>query len=139
MPLWLIPSTIRYVSRENCNNPGKGVSPSLTPRYSSHWKRNLRVNFVFKRQHLYIYIYKGRSKCSKIHPDFIFIINFSRLYKHHLHKNKNRNLNQYFYVCLFVCLDSWYIKFFCLFNAKSIFIQINSFISNNSVKHKSTV
>ena len=33
----------------------------------------------------------------------------------------------------------WYINFCRLFNAKSIFIQIVSFISNNSVKHVYTV
>ena len=30
----------------------------------------------------------------------------------------------------------WYIKLCRLFNARSIFIQIDSFISNNSVLHK---
>ena len=37
------------------------------------------------------------------------------------------------------CLVLWYIKHFRLFYSKSIFIQINSSISNNSVKHKYTV
>ena len=36
------------------------------------------------------------------------------------------------YVCLFVWV-LWHINLCWLFNAKSIFIQINSFISNNSV------
>ena len=30
----------------------------------------------------------------------------------------------------------WLINLFMLFNAKSIFLEINSSISNNSVKHK---
>ena len=38
-------------------------------------------------------------------------------------------------VCLFVC-GLWYINLCRLFNAKSIFIQINSSISNNTVSYK---
>ena len=54
-------SNIRYVSRVKRSNPGKGVTPSSTPRYSSYWKGsllvvldyghqlyfNLRINFLF--------------------------------------------------------------------------------------------
>ena len=36
-------------------------------------------------------------------------------------------------VCVCVCLGTWHINPCMLFNAKSIFIQINSSISNNSV------
>ena len=36
-------SNIRYVSRVNWSNPGKGVVPSLTHRCSSYWKESLRV------------------------------------------------------------------------------------------------
>ena len=44
---------------------------------------------------------------------------------------------QYIEDDLFVCVF-WYIKLFRLFNAKFIFIQVNSSISKNSVKHKFT-
>ena len=36
-------------------------------------------------------------------------------------------------VCLFVCLGLWHINLCGLFHAKSIFIEINCFISNNLV------
>ena len=36
-------------------------------------------------------------------------------------------------MAVWVCLGLWHINFCRLFNAKSIFIQINRFILNNSV------
>ena len=43
-------SIIRYVSRVKWVNPGKGVTPSPTPWYSSYWKGNLRVPLDYVRQ-----------------------------------------------------------------------------------------
>ena len=40
---------------------------------------------------------------------------------------------------LVACLVLWHINLCKLFNGKSIFIQINRSISNNSVKHTKTV
>ena len=42
-------------------------------------------------------------------------------------------------VCVCVCVDLSHIKLCMLFNAKSIFKQINCSISNNSVLHKYSV
>ena len=44
---------IRYVSRVNWSNPGKGIAPS--PRCSSYWKRSLLVALDYCRQ-LYFYL-----------------------------------------------------------------------------------
>ena len=45
-------------SRVKWSNPGKGVTPSSTPRCCNYWKRNLRVTLDYGRQiYLYIYIY----------------------------------------------------------------------------------
>ena len=41
----LILSIMRYLSMVKWVKPGKGVVPSLTPRYSSYWKGNPRVIF----------------------------------------------------------------------------------------------
>ena len=43
-------SNIRYVSRVEWSNPGKGVAPFPTPRCSSYWKGRLLVAFDYGRQ-----------------------------------------------------------------------------------------
>ena len=43
------------------------------------------------------------------------------------------------YNLVLFCLVLWHINHYRLFNIKSIFMHINSSISNNSVKHKYTV
>ena len=53
IPLWLTLSNIKYVSRVNWSNPGKGVAPSPTPRCSSYWKGIPRSPNLL----IYIYIY----------------------------------------------------------------------------------
>ena len=40
------------------------------------------------------------------------------------------------FVCVFICLGSWHINLSRLFNAKFIFIHVNSSISNNSMLSK---
>ena len=51
-------SNIRYISRVKWSNPGKGVTPSLTPRCSSYWKGSLLVALFYGRQlYLLIYVY----------------------------------------------------------------------------------
>ena len=45
----------------------------------------------------------------------------------------------FMFICLFVCVILWHTNLCRLFNVKSIFIQINSSISYNSIKHKFTV
>ena len=47
-------------------------------------------------------------------------------------KSSNNEFGKYLDVCLFGW-DLWHINLCRLFNAKSIFIQMNSSISNNSV------
>ena len=47
-------SNIRYVSRVKWSNPGKGVSPSSTPRCSSYWKESLLAALDYGR-HLYLF------------------------------------------------------------------------------------
>ena len=43
IPPYLTLSNIRYGSMVKWSNPGIGVAPSPTPRYSSYWKGSLRV------------------------------------------------------------------------------------------------
>ena len=51
IPLCLIFSIKRYVSKVNWNNPGwGGVAPSSTPRCSSYWKGSLWVALDYGRQ-----------------------------------------------------------------------------------------
>ena len=61
-------SIIRYGSRVNGANPGKGVAPSLTPRCRSYWKGSLQVTlnhgwltyiniYIYKNIHIHMYIY----------------------------------------------------------------------------------
>ena len=57
MPPYLTLSIIRYGSRVNWSNPGKGVAPSPTHLCSSYWKGSLRVTIDYGRQLYYIYIY----------------------------------------------------------------------------------
>ena len=66
IPPFLTLSDIRFVSRVNWNNPGKGVAPSSTPRCSSYWKGSLLVAHDYVRPRLrsrilltffYIWIY----------------------------------------------------------------------------------
>ena len=57
--LYLIPPCltliiIRWVSRVQSSNPGKGVAPSPTLRWSTYWKGRLRVALDYCRQH-YLY------------------------------------------------------------------------------------
>ena len=56
IPPCLTLSIIRYVSRVKWSNPGKGVTPSPTPRCSSYWKGSLLVALVYGRWLIYIYI-----------------------------------------------------------------------------------
>ena len=53
IPPCLILSIIRYRSRVNWSNPGKGVVPSLTPQCSIYWKGSLFVALDYGCQ-LYI-------------------------------------------------------------------------------------
>ena len=55
MPPCLTLSNIRYVPRVKRRNPGKGVTPSPTPRCSSYWKWSLRVALDYSHQ-LYFYL-----------------------------------------------------------------------------------
>ena len=58
IPSCLTLSIVKNVSRVKWNNPRKGVAHSPTPRYSSYWKRSLRVALNYGRQlYLYKYIY----------------------------------------------------------------------------------
>ena len=54
IPPCLTLSIIRYVSRVKWSNPGKGVAPSPTPRWSSHWKGIFRVALEYYRQLTYL-------------------------------------------------------------------------------------
>ena len=56
VPPCLTLSIIRYVSRVKWSSPGKGVSPSPTPRCSSYWKESLCVTLDYSCQ-LYLYKY----------------------------------------------------------------------------------
>ena len=60
IPSCLTLSNIRYVSRVKWSNPGKGLTPSPTPRCSSYWKGSLLVALDQGRElyyFIYIYIY----------------------------------------------------------------------------------
>ena len=46
---------IRYISKVKWNNPGKGVTPSSTPRCCSYWKRGHRVALDFSHQLLHLW------------------------------------------------------------------------------------
>ena len=63
MPPCLTLNIIRYGSRVNLSNPGKGVTPSPTPRYSSYQKGSLRVTFDYCSQLYFIYIYIYMCVC----------------------------------------------------------------------------
>ena len=47
----------KVLSRVKWSNPGKGVAPSPTPRYSSYRKGSLRVTLDYGRQ-LFLLIYE---------------------------------------------------------------------------------
>ena len=47
----------KYVSRVKWSNPGKGVTPSPTPRCSSYRKGSLRVTLDYSR-HLYLLMFQ---------------------------------------------------------------------------------
>ena len=56
-------SNIRYVSRVNWSNQGKGVAPSPTPRCSSYWKGSLLVaNFTS----FFFYLHKAWFRCPDV-------------------------------------------------------------------------
>ena len=63
IPPCLTLSNIRYVSRVKWSNPGKGVAPSPTPRYSSYWKGSFLVTLDYSRQ-LYLPFPKRRCRGS---------------------------------------------------------------------------
>ena len=56
IPPCLTLSIIRYVSRVKWSNPGKGVAPFPTPRFSSYWKGSLWVALDYSRR-LYFYLF----------------------------------------------------------------------------------
>ena len=56
IPPCLTLSIIRYVSRVNWRNPGKGVVPSPTPQCSSYWKGSFRVALDYGRQLYFNYL-----------------------------------------------------------------------------------
>ena len=64
MPPFLTLSIIRYGSRVNSSNPGKGVAPSLTPWCSSYRKGSPRVTLDYGRQ-LYFMQRDDRDKNKK--------------------------------------------------------------------------
>ena len=66
--LYLIPpcltlSNIRYVSRVEWSNPGKGVVPSPTPSCSSYWKGSLLVTLDYGCQLTYLKRKKNMVLC----------------------------------------------------------------------------
>ena len=47
-------SYLRYISKVNWNNPGRGEAPSPTPRCNSYWKGSLPVALDYGRQLYFI-------------------------------------------------------------------------------------
>ena len=103
IPPCLTLSIIRYGSRVNWSNPGRGVAPFPIPLCSSYRKGSLWVTLNYGCQ-LYFLLYFMLK--------WVFLISN--------------------YIVWFVWV-LWHINLCRLFNVQSVFIQINSSISNNSV------
>ena len=54
-------SIIRYLSRVQCSNPGKGVMPSPTSWCSSYWKGSLPVALDYGRQLTLYHVYANAN------------------------------------------------------------------------------
>ena len=72
IPPCLSLSIIRYVSRVKWSNPGKGLAPSLTPRFSSYWKVSLWVanltHLILDKAHRNSFITENFVEC------FLFLL-----------------------------------------------------------------
>ena len=123
---WLALSIIRYGSRVNWSNPGKGVAPSLTPQCSSYWKGSLWFTFDYGRrlyhQHIYIYICNNALSnvlflidycCSSFYEELIYLI---LLYIYiYVCVYMHTNTYAYIHVCvhLYGCIDTYMYKHRC--------------------------
>ena len=68
IPPCLTLSNIRNVKRVKWSNPGKGVAPYPTPRYSCHWKGSPLVALDYGRQ---LYFYYEINSCSNFSLDVV--------------------------------------------------------------------
>ena len=90
-----------------------------------------------------------KGSVSKIFPDSMqhfFVVPFVHVFRSSLGKNPYSSTNtntawkkSRFLLVILFGLFLWHINLCRLFNAKSILIQINSYISNNSSQHKDPV
>ena len=88
-------SIVSLGSRVKWSNPGKGVVPFRTPRYSSYWKRNFLFALDYCRQ-LYIYIYRERER-----------------------ERKAWNFSLYSYIYIYIYIYEYKLKFQALPGIKS--------------------
>ena len=79
IPPCLTLDIIRYVSQVKWSNPGKGATPSPTPRCSSYWKRSFLVALDYSHQ-LYLHRSVGEDAtpfpgllCFTLDPYFIML------------------------------------------------------------------
>ena len=105
IPRCLTLINIRYVSRVKWTNLGRGVAPSLTPRYSRYWKRSLLVALDNGRQlylFTYIYIYILTNMHTHIQI-YIYIYIYTPQCTHtYMHTHTHTHTHIYIYVYIFL-------------------------------------
>ena len=133
-----------------------GLSPKIeVMKNIRNWRKNVFMCYVWLLYHIHTHIYIINWRDNQVLRKFIFItckkafFFFSKVETENIFYESCKKIKGFFsflshnffqkklnpYQFSFVL---WHINHCRLFNAKSIFIHINSSISNNSVQHKNS-